>query len=129
MSARTQVRDALKAQLTGWQIVADPRQLDVVTKPGAAVLATMKMTRPATYEFNYVQNDLVLWVLTATTKPELIEDDLDDLLLAALAVLEGIEGVLWTEAERGVLSETFEGWKVTLSCGFPLAALNPEPEP
>lgn len=116
MNARTMLRDALSEALTAWQVVADARAIDTVRRPGAAVLWTEKITRPPKLGLDYAETTMVLWVLTAVDNPALIEDDLDGLLLDVLAVLEPLQWCGWVEAERGVLAEKFNGWRVTLTC-------------
>lgn len=116
MNGRKQLHQALTAALPGWQIVSDARQLDSVRRPGACVLWTEKLSRPAKLGLDWAQDEITLWVLTASDKPADIEDDLDDLLLSVLEVLEPLESFGWTEAERGVLAEQFHGWRVPLIC-------------
>lgn len=116
MNARTLLRDALAAALPSWQIVADARAIDTVRKPGAAVLWTDKITRPPKLGLDYAETTMVLWVLTAADRPEAIEDDLDSLLLAAFEVIEPLDWVGWAEADRGVLADKFNGWRITLTC-------------
>ncbi len=116
MNARTLLHDALHDALAGWQIVADARAIDTVRRPGAAVLWTEKVTRPAKLGLDYAETTMVLWVLTAVDNPAVIEDDLDDLLLAVFEALEPLEWCGWTEAERGVLNEKFNGWRVSVTC-------------
>lgn len=116
MSGRTVLRDALTAGLPGWQVVSDPRALDSVRKPGAVVLGTTRITRiPGS---PLLGAELALWVLTATTKTDQIEDDLDSLLKAVCDVLEPLDAFSWTAAERLVLADTYDGYKVTVTCGY-----------
>lgn len=128
MSARTALRDALVAGLSGWQVVSDPRVLDVVRKPGAVVLGTQKLQKVPALGLGWFTCDLTLWVLTAATKPDAIEDDLDGLLLTVLAVLEPLEWATWDTAERLVLADAFDGYKLTVTATVQLVE-EPEPEP
>lgn len=126
MSGRTVLRDALTAGLTGWQVVSDPRALDSVRKPGAVVLGTNKRTRTPTLGLGWFTEELTLWVLTATTRPDQIEDDLDALLLQVLQVLEPLDSVRWDVAERLVLADTYDGYKITITTLVQLVDDNPE---
>jgi hypothetical protein len=116
MNARAMLRDALADVLPDWQIVADARVLDSVRDPGAVVLWTEKLARPPKLGLDYVETTMALWVLTPSENPTRIEDDLDLLLLYVLAALELLEWCAWTEAERGVLADKFNGWRLTVSC-------------
>jgi hypothetical protein len=127
MSARKALRDALSAALEGWQLVSDPRSLDSVRKPGAVVLGTNKRTRVPALGLGWFTEELTLWVLTATTKPELIEDDLDGLLLQVLEVLEPLEWASWDTADRMVLADAYDGYKLTVTTNVQLTDdTNPE---
>lgn len=128
MSARTALRQALAAGLSGWQIVADPRALDSVRRPGAIVLAPVKRAKLPAFGLGWFTEELMLWVLTAATKPEEIEDDLDACLLAVLEVLEPLDWAGWDTAERLVLADTYDGYKLTLNATIRLVA-DPIPAP
>lgn len=116
MSGRKLLEAALKAALPTWQIVADARALDGIRKPGAVVLWTARRARPPKLGLDAVQDEVTLWILTATDKPADLEDDLDDLFLAVAAALEPLDWCAWTDAERGVLADRFEGWRLTITC-------------
>lgn len=118
ITGRNILTTALKAELERWTVVSDPRQIDTVTRPGAIVLWTGKRKRSELNGFEIIADELVLWVLTATTKPDAIEDDLDSQLHAVLEVIEGLDGFTWTEAERAVLADKFEGWSLTVQCNY-----------
>ena len=115
-SGRAYLAGVLKDTLPDWQIVSDPRALDSIRKPGAIVLGTSKITRAAGSAI--LGAELVLWVLTAADRPALIEDDLDDLLKTVCDVLEPLDAFNWTEAERMVLADVYDGYKVTLTCAY-----------
>jgi len=117
MSGRTVLADALRAGLRNWQVVADARALDVVRKPGACVLWTSRITRDVRNS-GVLTEELVLWVLTATDKPTEVHDDLDELLAAVDDVMEPLDAFIWTEAERGVLADKFDGYRLSVTCGY-----------
>ena len=116
MTGRQQLHQLLTEALPEWVIVSDARKLDTVRKPGAVVLWTERLTRPAKLGLDYIEATLHLWVLTATDKPELLEDDLDSLLLDVLTAIEPHDAFGWVEAERGVLDEKFQGWRIPVTC-------------
>jgi len=116
MSGRQLLKTALEAALPDWQIVADARALDTIRRPGAAVLWTARRSRPAKLGLDAVQDEVTLWILTATDKPADVEDDLDGLFLAAAAALEPLDWCAWIDAERGTLADRFEGWRLTITC-------------
>lgn len=118
MSGRQILAQALGGALPGWQIVADARALDGVRKPGAIVLFPITRKRPDLARLSLLQDELGLWVLTAADKPSVIEDDLDDLLEAVIGALEPLDAFVWTEATRGVLDETWHGWRLTVICNY-----------
>lgn len=117
-TGRKLLAEALKVALPGWQIIADPREIDTVRKPGAVLLYTAKRTRPAKLGLDWLTDEIELFVITATDKPELIEDDLDGLLLQVMEALEPLEGFGWTEATRETLADRFHTWKLPITCGF-----------
>jgi hypothetical protein len=126
VSGRTILAQALRAGLPGWQIVADARALDPIRRPGAAVLWTASRRKAPALGLDWFADELTLWVLTATDKPEQLEDDLDGLLLQLLEVLEPLTAFAWEQADRGVLADKFEGWRLTVTCCF---QLTPTPDP
>lgn len=119
-NGRSILAAAFREQLTGWQVVSDARQLDSVRNPGAAVVWTQRRKRAVLNGFEMLTDEVVIWVLTSATKPEEIESSLDGLLLEALEVLEGLPEFTWDQAERGVLSERFDGWRLTCLCAYKL---------
>lgn len=118
-TARVQLSEALREVLTDWQIVSDARVLDSVRKPGACVLWTSKRSRNPAGGTRWFTDEVVLWVLSAADAVAL-EDDLDALLLRVMEVLEPLAWANWTEAERGQLMERFEGYRLTVTCSFPI---------
>lgn len=126
MNARTALEEALKAGLAGWQIVSG-RQLDIVRKPGAVLLAPVKKAKVPALGLGWFTEIVALWILTAS-EGVAVEDDLDALLLQVLEVLEPLEWATWDEAERLVLEDTFHGYKLQITATVQLVA-DPEPDP
>lgn len=121
MNGRQILADALRTKLVNWQVVSDARQIDSVRRPGAAVVWTQTRKRMELNGFAMLTDEVVVWVLTAATKPEEIENDLDSLLLDVLEVLEGLPEFTWSEAERGVLVEKFDGWRLPVACAYKIS--------
>lgn len=120
MSGRRTLAEHLETALPGWQIVSDAHVIDTVRKPGAAVVWTSRRRRWEKLGFDWLDDEITVWVLTAAEKAADIEDDLDDLLIRFLAALEDQPAYSWTEAERGVLAEKFQGWRVPVTCLYQL---------
>lgn len=115
-SGRSILAAALKLALPSWQVIADARGLDSVRQPGACVLWTAKRIKAPQLGLSWFKDEVELWILTATDKADLIEDDLDDLLLQVGAVLEPLTSFHWDTAERGTLNESFHGYRITVTC-------------
>ena len=116
-TGRTVLATALRRGLEpDMQIVSDARAVDSVKHPGACVLWTSRRIRQSLNGFEQIQDEVTLWVLTATDAPSKIEDSLDALLLDVLRVIESQNAFTWTEAERGVLADKFDGWRLTIQC-------------
>lgn len=118
MNGRELLAGALTATLPDLQVVADARQLDGVRKPGAVVLWTGVRRRLELQGMTMLSDEVTCWVLTAASKPTEVEDDLDGLLLDVLQVIEAQPELSWTAAERGVLSDTFDGWRIVCTCAY-----------
>lgn len=127
MSGRAMLADALSAALPAWQVLSHTGQLDAVKQPGACVLWTSNRRKAPTLGLDWFIDQTEMWVLTATTRPELIEDDLDALLLAVMEALEPLDSFSWDMAERGVLADAFDGYRLTISCVWQ-AVPDDEPE-
>lgn len=128
MTGRQQLAEALSAALEGWTIISDARVLDTVKKPGACILWTSKRDRLIARGTEWFQDEVTLWVLTATDKPADIEDDLDACLLAVMEALEPQASFYWHSAERGTLNDQFDGYRLTVTCVF-TATPDPTPDP
>lgn len=117
-SGRTLLAGALREAYPSWQIVDTPRAVDSVRKPAAAVLWSERRTRQELQKLTLMAETVVMWVLTASDDPKAIEDDLDELLMAALAVVEATPQLSWTETNRGVLNDKFEGWRIEIQAAY-----------
>ena len=119
-SGRALLAQALRAALPTWQIVSDARQLDSVRKPGAILLWSSKRTKAPALGLQWFADEVTLQVLTATDKPDKIEDDLDDLLLQVMTTLEPLTTFAWETAERVAVADTWHGWQLTITCIYQL---------
>lgn len=120
MTGRVALAHVLAAALPDWQILSTARQLDSVRKPGAVVLWTQKRAKAPALGLDWFADELTLQVLTATTDPDLIEDDLDQLLFQVMQALEPHDAFAWEAAERVTLLDTFHGWQLTVTCIYQL---------
>lgn len=115
MSGRKLLAGALTAALPGWTILSHARQLDVLTKP-TCVLWTDKREKAPALGLAWFRDEVTLWVLTAADLPALVEDDLDGNLYEVMQALEPLNEYAWGTAERDVLAESFDGYKLTVTC-------------
>lgn len=111
-SPRRALTAALKAALPKWQVTGYPHEFDRITKP--TVMVWTDSLEPASQVGrNRIVATLSLWVLTPVVKPGLADDELEELLLDVLAVLHEQTWLDWTGAERGVLQDTINGYRLT----------------
>lgn len=108
-----------------WQIVSDARQLDSVRKPGAIVLWTQTRRKAPALGLSWFADEVTLQVLTAADKPDVIEDDLDDLLWQVQQALEPLTAFAWETADRVAVQDAFHGWQMTITCCW---KHDPEPD-
>lgn len=117
MSARRDLVAALRAGLPGWRITGYPRVPGDIHRP-TVMCWQDRLTRSEQINLDRVRATLTIWVLTAKDHPEQVDDDLDDLLTEVLAVLQPLTWLMWTEAERGVLADTFPGYQITATAYY-----------
>lgn len=115
MTGRAQLHQALAAALPGWLIVSDSRAIDGLRAAGNIVLWSARVARPEKLGLDVLQNELTLWVLTGLDDPTKTEDNLDHLLTQVFEALEPLAAFSWSEAERGVLAEKFDGWRIPIT--------------
>lgn len=121
MSGRNLLADAIKTDHPDWLVISTPRVVDSLVKP-TCILWTGKRKRDEQLQVSILLDEIELWILTPTTKVDLIEDDLDELLMHVIETLEANQGFAWQEAERGTLAEKFDGWRMTVTCGYNITA-------
>ncbi|MBK8445409.1 MAG: hypothetical protein IPL41_01420 [Micropruina sp.] len=116
-SGRKLLEEAFLEALPGWQVRSTAIPLDSVRKPGAIWLYTGVRKRVELNGFSTLVDEITVWVLSAAD-PSKAEDDLDKLLLEVMEVLETLPSFNWESAERGVLGEKYDGWKLTVTCFY-----------
>lgn len=101
---------ALTYRVTGFQ-----RQLDRVDS--RTLMVWQDRLTPQGIGTDRAAVTLTVWVLTPFDTSPAADDDLDDALLDVLNVLHGRRDFVWTDAERGVLADTWHGYKLTVRAG------------
>ena len=119
MSLRTEVVAALKRELPTSYAVTGLRTMDSVTKK--TLLVYQESVQPVALFEPRVTARLAVWILVPQTQPGPADDALDDALTDVLGVIHGMGQVAWESAERGVLEESWHGYKVTVVAGGQLA--------
>lgn len=115
MSGRELVAAAIGAARPDWNVIATARKIDATSRPTVIVWPTT-ITRIEQHGVNWLQTSLEVWVITSTGTPtDKLESALEQLVVQLLEVLEPLHEIAWDTAERGVLDETFHGWKVTVT--------------
>lgn len=109
MSVRLEVAAALRTDLPDFLVIGYPRTPDAVTRPTVAVWQTV--VRPVGDRWEV---ELDLWVLTGQEDPATADDVLDDALDAVIDALTKMPGLTWDQAERLVLDDKYQGYKITL---------------
>ncbi len=113
MTGRQIIAEAIRAARTDWNVIDTARKVDAISRPTAIVWPTT-ITRIAQHGVDWLQTSLEVWIITSTGTPaDKLETTLETLLIQLLEVLEPLNEIAWDTAERGVLDETFHGWKVT----------------
>lgn len=112
MSARSELAATLRTALPTWQVTGYPTVPDAVTRPTVMVW-TQSMVPAEQINRDRLVVTLTLWVLTGRQDPATADDELDARLEDVLAVLHPLKWLAWTDAERGVLAETFHGYQIT----------------
>lgn len=116
-SARQQLAATLATGLgKGWRVVGYPTELDAVTRP--TVMVWTESLEPAEQiGRDRLRVTLSLWVLSSSQNPATADDDLDARLVDVIAVLHPLAWIAWTSAERGVLADTYHGYRITATAG------------
>lgn len=113
MSARTQLRDALALGMPSWRVTGARGIMDAANKPSIGVWQT-SMSRQPEWRWDHVKVELEVWIVVPIEDPDKADDALDAALEEVLGVLEPLEWVDWTTAERGVLADSLHGYKVAV---------------
>lgn len=112
-SARAQLARDLTAGLpAGWTVRGYPDTPDHLTRPTVMVWTADLEPAPAVGRGRLVTN-LDVWVLTPRQDPATADDLLDTHLVEVIGVLHNLPWIDWTRAERGVLADTYHGYRIT----------------
>lgn len=115
MSTRTQIGDAIREAMPDTaSVLVDVRDLGEIDP---AVTAVVQIIRERVENINTVNliERFELWVVDPHTDPTLLEDYLDDSLDAVLEAINGLDWLLWTQAERAMHpSGNYHAYKITV---------------
>jgi hypothetical protein len=121
MSARTELAQLLADTLPLFDVVPVykvPDNLDSVASGGkVAQLILWRDTLTPGPTLRTRSHAFVVWLIVPGTDPETVDDELDEQLGVFLNMLDDgpLPRVGWTTAERGVLAESYPGYRVTLA--------------
>ena len=117
MNARKHLRDTLPQTLPeAWRVMSAPRTLDALPKTPTVVLWTSKVARQKLNVATILRWDVETWLLLPPSpEPEAGEDRLDSALLDYIQALEADSDLTWSEAERGTLADTHDGYRVVVT--------------
>jgi predicted RNase H-like nuclease len=114
MSARTALRDALRTALPGYRVTGSAVVPSGISRPTVAVWQQSVVRRDELGQDRATVN-LEIWVLVGHEDPEKADDALDAALDDLILALQPIDWVQWSEAQRGVLADTFPGYNITVT--------------
>lgn len=114
MSLRTEVVAALRTALPAYRITG-LTTLDGVAKP--TLLVWQESLTPTETFSPRVLARLAVWILVPQSDPGKADDALDAALEDVLGVVQPMDQIGWESAERGVLDETWHGYKLTVVAG------------
>lgn len=124
MSLRSEIADVLKAQLPAavkYKVLPYMRELD--NAASRVVMVHRKKITRNTERHALIDHDVVIHVLVPETLGEAAEDAADAAVDDVLAVVQAINDIDWTTAERSTYSN-FVGYEITLTATTPY--LRPE---
>lgn len=113
MNVRSSLAAALAAALPATYLVRGyPYEPDAVTRPTVMLWQSL-IERLPQLELDRLVVTVELWVLVATEDPAKADDALDDAVSDVLQALHPIGWINWSTAERGVLLDRFNGYRIT----------------
>lgn len=118
MSARTDLAEALVELLPGFDVqsyYAVPTELDAIAAGGKPRLMLWRSTIAPGQALGLRRCAFVVWLIVPEVDPQLVDDVLDDYLEVVLAALDTTPRLGWETAERGVLEESYAGYRITLT--------------
>lgn len=113
MSMRSAAVDGLKTVFPKtWSIIDDERSLNTITKPTAIV--SLRTVEPSEFApLSKMTVTLAIMILSPHTDAKASEDELDDLLVAALQGIHELPNLTWSTATKIVHLERFMGYEIT----------------
>lgn len=112
MNIRTTLATALAAALPGYRVIGYSTSLDAVTRP-TIMLWTSLIERFDAFGHDRLKVTVETWVVVGSEDPEKANDAADEALVDVLGVVQSIPLIEWTSAERGVLFDSFHGYRIT----------------
>lgn len=113
MSARTDLVDALTGALPDAYVVSGTPMVPDRIEAGTIAVRAYATTYAPGPVAGSVAITLTTWVLTPAVRPGDADDDLDDALADVLGVLWGLDWLTPPTAERDVMAERWNGWRIT----------------
>lgn len=111
MSLRSDIAEVLAEANPDYKVLPYMRELDGATMPVVMVHRSGISRTPA---HAVLDHKVVVHVLIPETWGERVEDAADEALENVLRIIEQIEDLDWTAAERSTYNN-FAGWEVTLT--------------
>lgn len=111
MSLRSDIAHVIREQLPNYKVMPYMRELDGATMP---VVMVHRAVVDKTPRHNALVHKVSIHVLIPETWGEKVEDAADEALENVLKVIEQVDDLDWSTAERSTYNN-FAGWEVTLS--------------
>lgn len=94
-----------------WDVRSDLRSIDGIEGPTVIVMPNEITPGPT---MGWDTHELRVRLLTEVTDPAEADDALDVTLPLLLRVIESLDPVVWTNAERGVHADDYHAWTLTV---------------
>ncbi len=108
--------DVAAAELVGYKVVADPRHVDLDDPSIRCVLQIVRQRiapAPENPRGAFAETH-ELWVVSSVTDPDLVEDALDDRLAEVIEILDGINFLTWSSAERRIHGSNRHAYMISI---------------
>jgi predicted RNase H-like nuclease len=113
MSMRSTAVDQLTAALPNtWTVIDDERALNVITRP--TMLVSVRSFTPSDFApLSKITVTMALLILSSHTDARAAEDNLDTLIVEALAAVNSLPNLTWTDASKMVHLDRYMGYEIT----------------